>query len=165
MEPPPPASYGPPHIEPLSPPPAGQKISQLMPVNAQERVSSDATATHAPISPVIWQSSPQHSRPSENGSRKHPLEDHPWKDQSLEYPPRDMGSRWRRVGHLGGDGFSAKVGDSESKAQWSRCAHVVREYDSQLIRSWKTDMDTTLVFVSVKASFHIIIFLRQLEAD
>jgi hypothetical protein len=64
----------------------------------------------------------------------HPLEDAPY-----------MLFRGPGIGHLGGDGPLPSVDNGES---WAACARAVREYDEKLIQSWRSDMDTTLVFVS-----------------
>lgn len=79
--------------------------------------------------PYGLQNQPEDIRRSD--SRKHPLEDPPYRR------PRGLG-----IGDLGGDGPAV-----EDEA-WSACARAVKEFDDKLIESWRTDMDTTLVFVS-----------------
>jgi hypothetical protein len=112
------------------------------PLVSEMRSSVLSKDLRPPYSPAL--AGPSGPPPFPSLERKHPLEDHP----SSADPIAE--GRGYGIGRLGGDSPSAKGEDSQA---WSTCARVVREYDNQLIQSWRSDMDTTLLFVSIEVSF------------
>lgn len=41
------------------------------------------------------------------------------------------------------------VGDANESAQWKSLADVLKSYDQNMVKDWKEDIDTMLVFVSL----------------
>lgn len=73
---------------------------------------------------------PTYEEPEQSVPEKHPLEDFPY-----------LFSKSPGIGYMGGDGPGA------SSEAWLACTRAVREYDDKLIQSWRSEMNTTLVFV------------------